>query len=590
VGILGILKAGGAYLPIDPTYPPERIRYMIEDSGLGLLLVDDTTARVFGHQASVRSGQPEDGGQTLDVGHWTSGNQPFDVLRISDDTIYASYPDTNPDVPITPDNLAYVIYTSGSTGRPKGTLLSHRGLGNLADVHHREFEMTEGKRVMQFSPFSFDASVWETVMALRNGAALVLAPQETLASGPDLLRLMKEQRITTVTLPPSLLAVLEPDDLPDLHTVIAAGEACTNEIVRKWAPGRNFFNAYGPTETTVCASMHRVDPEARYEVGPPIGKPISNFQLYVVDKYLNPQPVGVPGELLIGGVGLARGYLNRPDLTAEKFIPNPFARDDRRRTREGRPAFAQGASSRLYRTGDLVKYLPNGDIEFLGRIDHQVKVRGFRIELGEIEARLRQFPGLQDSVVIVREDKPGDKRIVAYFVPEPGVEVNPHELRQFMREVLPEYMVPSFFVQLEAMPLTPSNKIDRKALPAPDASVLAPTKEYIPPTTETEVKLAGIVAELLHIERVGLADNFFELGGHSLLATQFISRVRDVFGVEMPLRALFEHPTIGEFAMQLDIERAKGVKTAARPAIKRRDRAARRVRRSDLGPNRDNHS
>ena len=584
VGILGILKAGGAYLPIDSGYPPERIRYMIEDSGIELLLTDNFTDPLFRKMYPVK--REDATGEDFAL--------TFDVLRITGDDAYASYPDENPNLSLTPDNLAYVIYTSGSTGRPKGTLLSHRGLSNLADVHHREFEMAEGKRVLQFSPFSFDASVWETVMALRNGAALVLAPQETLASGPDLLHLMKDQRVTTVTLPPSLLAVLEPDDLPDLHTVVAAGEACTNEIVRKWAPGRHFFNAYGPTETTVCASMHRVDPEARYEVGPPIGKPISNFQLYVVDSYLNPQPIGVPGELLIGGVGLARGYLNRPDLTAERFIPNPFVRGT---TKTGR-APSQGAGrlpevkggQRLYRTGDLVKYLPNGDIEFLGRIDHQVKVRGFRIELGEIEARLRQFPGLQDSIVIVREDAPGDKRIVAYFTPEPGVEADLNQLRSFMREALPEYMVPSFFVQLEAMPLTPSNKIDRKALPAPDASVLAPTREYIPPTTETEIKLAAIIAELLHIERVGLADNFFELGGHSLLATQFISRVRDLFDVEMPLRALFEHPTIGEFAMQLDIERAKGAKTAARPAIKRRDRSARRVKRSDLDPNRDNHS
>ncbi|RUA18047.1 MAG: non-ribosomal peptide synthetase, partial [Clostridia bacterium] len=254
------------------------------------------------------------------------------------------------------------------------------------------------------------------------------------------------------------------------------------------------------------------------------------------------------------------------------------------------PGERQRAGARLYRTGDLVKYLPNGDIEFLGRIDHQVKVRGFRIELGEIEARLRQFPGLQDSVVIVREDAPGDKRIIAYFVPESGAEIDLGQLRSFMREVLPEYMVPSFFVQLEAMPLTPANKIDRKALPAPDASTLIPTREYIPPNTETEVKLTAMISELLHIEQVGLADNFFELGGHSLLATQFISRVRDAFGVEMPLRALFEHPTVGEFALQLDIERAKGEKTAARPAIKRRDRSARRAKRSDLGMDRDNHA
>jgi amino acid adenylation domain-containing protein len=473
----------------------------------------------------------------------------FDVLPISDESAFANYPDTNPNLPLTPDDLAYVIYTSGSTGRPKGTLLRHRGLGNLADVHHREFDMRQGKRVLQFSPFSFDASVWELVMALRNGAALVLAPQETLASGPELLRLIREHRITTATLPPSLLAVLDETDLPSLDTLIAAGEHCSNEIVQKWAPGRRFFNAYGPTETTVCASMYLTDPERDYPQGPPIGKPISNFQLYVLDKHGEPLPIGVPGELYIGGVGLAVAYHNRTDLTAEKFVPNPFVSDT-----DG-PSDAHRPSSRLYRSGDLVKFLPDGNIQFLGRIDHQVKVRGFRIELGEIEAALNAHPGVTDGVVIVREDRPGDKMLVAYYTA--GEEVpSPGELRAFMRQRLPEYMIPNAFVHLEAMPLTPSNKIDRKALPAPDQT-RAVEVEYVPPATETEIALAEIVAELLNLDRVGLNDNFFELGGHSLMATQFVSRVREAFGIELPLRTIFEHPSVGELAGEVDRLRAE---------------------------------
>ncbi len=531
VGILGILKAGGAYLPIDPTYPPERVRYMIDDSGIRLLLIDDSTVKVFSEQYSVNSNQ-----SMSELGdHGPVIDSTVHCLLITDDAI-DDYPDANPDLSLTPDHLAYVIYTSGSTGRPKGTLLRHRGLCNLADVHHRNFDMREGKRVLQFAPFSFDASVWETVMALRNGAALVLAPQETLASGPDLLRLIREHRITTATLPPSLLSVLDDSDLPSLDTLIAAGEHCSNELVQKWAPGRKFFNAYGPTETTVCASMYLTDPEQDYPQGPPIGKPISNFQLYVVDKNSEPLPVGVPGELLIGGVGLAVGYHHRPDLTSEKFIPNPFL------PHEG--------SRRLYRSGDLVKFLPGGDIQFLGRIDHQVKVRGFRIELGEIEAALKAHPQVAEGVVIVREDQPGNQMLAAYYVagdeaPSAG------DLRAFMRQRLPEYMIPNAFVHLEAMPLTPSNKIDRKALPAPDQTRTIEV-EYVAPTTDTEVQLAAIVAELLTLDRVGLNDNFFEMGGHSLLATQFVSRVRETFGVELPLRTIFEHPSVGELAGQVD--------------------------------------
>ena len=567
VGILGILKAGAAYLPIAPTYPAERITYMLQDSQTPVLLTQAQVLALLPAQVTQHASR----------------------LTISLDAEWpeiAKRPDTNPDGGAGTDNLAYVIYTSGSTGLPKGTMLSHRGLCNLADVHHRAFDMREGKRVLQFAPFSFDASVWEMVMALRNGAALVYAPQETLASGPDMLALLKEQVITTVTLPPSLLAVLQPEVLPDLDTVIAAGEPCSGEIVAQWSPGRRFFNAYGPTETTVCAAMFLCDPSASYPQGPPIGGPIANFELYVVDANLQPVPLGAPGELLVGGVGLARGYLGRPALTAERFIPNPFTSPP--------DGVEVATGGRLYRTGDLVRFLPGGDVEFLERLDHQVKVRGFRIELGEIEARLRQHPAIKENIVIARggDHRPSpktDKRLVAYITPKDGASIDVGEIKAFLREILPEYMIPTAFVELEALPLTPSAKIDRKALPAPETTRARLEQAYTPPNTETEKQLVEIYAELLHIDQVGIHDNFFALGGHSLLATQLISRLRDVYGVELPLRSLFEHPTVAELSMEIDVAKARGAERTT-PTIKRVARSSRRVKRSRLTPHRADHS
>jgi acyl carrier protein len=355
--------------------------------------------------------------------------------------------------------------------------------------------------------------------------------------------------VTTVTLPPSLLAVLTPSALPDLETVIAAGERCTNEIVQAWAraqrsgsegEGRRFFNAYGPTETTVCASMRRCEAGEEWPFGgPPIGKPLANFQLYVVDEHLQPQPVGVPGELLVGGPSLAQGYLNRPELTAERFVQKPGFWQ--------KPGFP--SPDRVYRTGDLVRYLPDGEIEFIGRIDDQVKVRGFRIELGEIEAVLREHGSVEDAVVAAR-----DNALIGYYIPADGRD-GPElrgELREHLRQRLPEYMVPAALVAMSAFPLTPAGKIDRKALPAADASRRDATAEYVAPRTDTEAKLAAMAGELLKVERVGVADNFFELGGHSLLATQLISRIRDELKVEVPLKALFERPTVAGLAEVID--------------------------------------
>ncbi len=570
VGILGILKAGAAYLPLDPNYPAERLAFMLEDSGIAVLLT----------QSAVLPRLPVAAGS--------------DIRAVCLDTDWpkiAAQPAAASAVLAGPDSLAYCIYTSGSTGRPKGALLAHRGLCNLADEQARRFDMRAGKRVLQFSAFSFDASVWETVMALRSGATLVLAPQETLASGPELLRLLQSARITTVTLPPSLLAVLSPSELPDLDTVIAAGERCTNEIVMQWASSRKFFNAYGPTETTVCATMRLCHAEEEWPFGgPPIGGPIANFQCYVVDPaagaILQPQPIGVPGELIIGGVGVAKGYLNRPELTAERFI----GIEDRRLKIEiaprGRnlqssifnPQSTSTAGGRLYRTGDLVRWLPTGELEFIGRIDDQVKVRGFRIELGEIEAALREHDAVREAVVAVRSDM-----LVAYYIP--AVETAPAsaELRAFLRMRLPEYMTPGAFVALEAFPLSPAGKVDRRALPAPDASRREAAAAYIAPRSETEAALAAMCEDLLAVERIGMDDNFFELGGHSLLATKLIARIRDAYQVELPLRALFEKPTVAGLAEAVDLAKATPQPSvSAAPAITARSREGRRVSRSAI--------
>jgi len=558
VGLLAIWKAGGAYLPLDPHYPAERLAFMLQDSGAPLLLTTAALAPRLPHSAAQVI--------CLDT-DWDSGT-PASVADLQSQ--------------VTPDSLAYVIYTSGSTGQPKGTLLRHRGLCNLAEAQRIQFDIQPGVRVLQFAPLSFDASVWETVMALCNGGTLVLARQAAIAG--DLIGVLRAARVNVVTLPPSVLSVLDPAGLPDLRVVVSAGEACSREIVARWAPGRRFVNAYGPTETTVCASWtvcHPADPRP-----PSIGRPIANVQLYLLDRNLQPVPVGVPGELVIGGVGVARGYLNRPELTAEKFIPFPFPL----------PGGSAGDPGRLYRTGDLCRFRPDGEVEFLGRLDQQVKVRGFRIELGEIEAALRALPGVQDAVALARDDRPGDKRLVAYLIlaedsrrttddSEPASAARLpsavlDELRDRLRARLPDYMVPSAFVRLEAFPLSPSGKVDRRALPAPDLadSVRA---AYVAPRTETERRLAAICADLLGLERVGVDDSFFELGGHSLLATQLVSRVRAQFQVELPLRSLFEHPTVAGLAEVID-QSPRTDPDRQPPAITARPREGRRVRRADL--------
>lgn len=522
VAILGVQKAGGAYLPIDPTYPEDRIEFMLRDSRLKVLL---TQANIL-PRLPINKLEQEPIILCLD----TEWEQEISAL-----------PTTNVHSDVVSENIAYVIYTSGSTGLPKGTMLRHNGLSNLAEAQRLAFGIALGSRILQFSPLSFDASVWETFMALANGATLCLAKQEVLASGIKLADLLSEQAITNVTLPPSVLRVLPQGEFPALSTVIAAGEACTPDLVERWAPERDFFNAYGPTETTVCASMYLCDENDT--LPPPIGRPIANTKLYILDEKLFPLPVGVPGELHVSGVSVARGYLRRPEMTAQKFVPDPFS---------------SVPGSRLYKTGDLVRYRRDGNIEFLGRIDQQVKVRGFRIELGEVENALNDSPLVREGVVVAREDVPGDTRLVAYVVRNDmdslGGEngFNVAEVRSSMRNILPEYMVPSIFIVLDELPYTPSGKVDKRALPPPDTDRPVLESVYVAPRTEIEKFLVRISEELLGIEKVGINDNFFELGGHSLLATQFISRVREDLGVELELRQFFETPTVAELGQAVE--------------------------------------
>jgi amino acid adenylation domain-containing protein len=506
VGLLGILKAGGAYVPLDPTYPQERLAYMLSDSLLSVLLT----------QEKLVADLPE---HTADV-----------VCLDSQWGVISCESQENPVSGVQASNLAYVIYTSGSTGKPKGVLVVQQGLCNLAQAQIRLFDVNLDSRVLQFASFSFDASIWEVVMALCSGARLCLGTKKSLLPGPNLMQFLRTYNITHVTLPPSALAVVSYEELPALRTIVVAGEACSPDLVAQWSKNRRFFNAYGPTESTVCATVAEWTDSSSQ---PSIGRPIANTQIYILDSHLQPVPIGVIGELYIGGAGLARGYLNRPELTQEKFIVNPFSQE-------------QGA--RLYKTGDLARYLPNDNIEFLGRIDQQVKIRGFRIELLEIEAILSQHPSVKQVLVIDREDVPGDKRLVAYIVHDQEQVPKVSELRCLLKEKLPDYMMPSAFVMLEAMPLTPNGKVNRKALPAPDTIRPDLEESFVSPRTTVEEVLAGIWSEVLRLKQIGIHDNFFHLGGHSLATTQILSRVRDVFQVELPFDSFFESPTIANLA------------------------------------------
>ncbi|MEO1763861.1 MAG: amino acid adenylation domain-containing protein [Cyanobacteria bacterium J06629_18] len=559
VAMLAIHKAGGAYVPLDPAYPIERLAFMVEDAQISLLLTHGKTQEVAEqiiiNPFSTKLGKDKKTAETLRTQRRRE-EEEFGVIPVQRERIVINL-DTfwqdnnsisqnyqNPQSGVTTDNLAYLIYTSGSTGKPKGVLIPHRGLTNLTEDKIRVCDVDSDSCILQFFSFSFDASIPEIIMALASGAKLCLASLEDVIPGLPLLKLLREKQVTHITITPSALSALPVEELPALKMVLVGGEAPSPELITKWSQGRKFINAYGPTEVTVNASMvecgngHPITPVLRSS---------TNKQLYILDNNLQPLPVGVLGELHIAGVGLARGYLNRPDLTAEKFIPNPFLSPSSPST----PS-APSAPSALYKTGDLACYLPDGSIKLFGRIDNQVKIRGFRIEIGEIEALLNQYPGIQTSVVIVREDNPGDKRLVAYIVPENQTKIpTSSELRRVLKEKLADYMIPAAFVVLDVLPLTPNGKVDTKSLPIPDWSANK-SSEFVSPRTPTEEKLVNIFTSVLELETVGVEDDFFELGGHSLLATKLIAQLLKEFDVEITVIDLFEAPTVAELAQRVD--------------------------------------
>ncbi|HEU4881105.1 MAG TPA: amino acid adenylation domain-containing protein, partial [Longimicrobium sp.] len=512
VSLLAILKAGGAYVPLDPGLPTERLAYMLDDSGVPLVLT----------QAALRESVP--------------AREGVAVLAVDDaaEEIAAESAE-NLAGGVGPDSLAYVIYTSGSTGRPKGVMNAHRGVVNRLVWMQAQFGIGADDVVLQKTPFGFDVSVWEFFWPLQQGAGLVMARPDGHRDPAYLRDVIEREGVTTLHFVPSMLQTfveaVEAGCCASLRNVVCSGEALPPALVDRFYDRFTgpvvLTNLYGPTEAAVDVSFWTCPRDESAGVVP-IGRPVWNTALYVLDASLKPVPVGVPGELYIGGVQVARGYLGRAAMTAERFVPDPFS--------------AEGGA-RLYRTGDRARWRADGAIEYLGRLDFQVKVRGFRIELGEIEAALRQAPGVRDCTVVVRDDESGDRRLVAYVV---GA-VEADALRDRLRQSLPEYMVPAAFVSLDALPLTANGKLDRKALPAPEGDAYA-RRSYESPLGEVEVALAEIWSELLGVEQVGRRDNFFELGGHSLLAIRLIERMRRV-GLYMEVRALFTTPVLAELAL-----------------------------------------
>ncbi|MDQ7727806.1 non-ribosomal peptide synthetase [Halomonas sp. SpR8] len=503
VGLLGILKAGGAYVPLDPDYPSDRLAYMVEDSGIKLLL----TQR-----------------HLVDALPLTDGLSVIELDQL-DVTDHAS---TNPQVALHGEYLAYVIYTSGSTGRPKGVANRHHALTNRLQWMQEAYGLTADDAVLQKTPFSFDVSVWEFFWPLMQGARLVMAPPGAHREPGQLVELIRTHGITTLHFVPSMLQAFlahgEVETCTNLTRLVCSGEALPTELqnqVLARLPHTGLYNLYGPTEAAIDVTHWTCQDDGRNQVA--IGQPIAGIRTYVLDGDLNLAPPGVAGELYLGGAGLARGYLHRPDLTSERFVADPFAQ-----------------SERLYRTGDLVRWREDGQLEYLGRLDHQVKIRGLRIELGEIEAELLSQPEIRESVVVAQEG-PGGSRLVAYVVPQTNSEFDTSSLRETLGQKLPDYMVPGVVVTLEALPLNANGKVDRKALPAPD---LVGSSQYEPPQGEVEEALAEIWSEILGIEQVGRYDNFFELGGHSLSALRVQSRVEENFDIRLPLRSYFERATL----------------------------------------------
>ncbi len=524
IATLGILKAGGAYLPIEPSYPEERIRFMVEDTSISVLLTQQQLEQRFA---------------------------PYQLTTLALDKDWAiieNEPVTNPGLDIDTHTLAYIIYTSGSTGKPKGVMIRHSNVVNYVHYARELFKISPEDRVLQFASISFDAAAEEIYPALTGGATLVLRNDAMISSASTFLNSCERFGITVIDLPTAywhqIHSEIKEHNIPlpsGLRLVIIGGERAIPEYILEWQKtyGKSvrLLNTYGPTETTIVATVWELPPhgkDAPFLREVPIGKPVDNVQAYVLDRNLQPVPLGVPGELVIGGAGVAAGYLNRPELSNEKFLPNPFLK-----------------KSRIYRTGDLVRFLKDGNIEFLGRIDQQVKIRGFRIELGEVEAAIRRLPHIEDVVLLAREDTPGERRLVAYFVPESGKEISAASIRSALKEALPDYMVPAFFIPLDKIPISSVGKTDYRALPAPDSGRPELEKEFVAPRNELENFLAKLLQDVLKIEKVGIHDNFFELGGDSLKAAIFINSLQQELDEILYVVVLFDNQTIEELATYL---------------------------------------
>jgi amino acid adenylation domain-containing protein len=519
VAALAVWKAGGAYVPMDPAYPADRLKFMLSDAQAPVLLTESSYAGRLGRlkqkivdprsfECNGRTGEPAAGG-------------------------------------VEPSQLAYVIYTSGSTGTPKGVEITHAGLANLVGWHQSAFAVTAADRASHVAGLGFDAAVWELWPYLANGASVHLADDAIRSSAELLKDWLVARRITISFVPTPIAERLITSDWPSdaqLRILLTGGDA-----LHHYPSGDLPFvviNNYGPTECTVVATSGQVLPADQSGVLPSIGRPIENTQIYLLDEGLNPAPDGQTGEIHIGGASLARGYHKRPDLTAEKFVPNPFSAEP---------------DARLYKTGDLARWLPDGSLEFVGRVDDQIKIRGYRIEPNEIVSALSRRAEIRDCMVVAREDTPGDKRLVAYVVLADSACPAHAELSEFLRGSLPEYMLPAAYVRMDELPLTLNGKIDRTTLPAPDAGNTLPQEAVSEgPQTPTEQRLVEILTGLLKVENIGRTDNFFMLGGHSLLGAQLIAQIRNIFGVEMSLRSLFDSPEVATLSAEIDRIAASG--------------------------------
>lgn len=523
IGIMGILKAGGAYVPMDPAYPRERLEYILKDTKVSVVLT----------QSWVREKLPEMGRQVIEL----------DYI----DEFVEGYPVGNLEALSGPHNLAYVIYTSGSTGKPKGVMIENKSLVNYALWCENAYPDVDKKGSVVHSPIVFDMSITSIFYPLISGNFVRIIAQKY--DPESLIEAFKQENFFSfVKMTPSHLKLISGNSSlvlkGEAKFLIFGGEELKGDDILFWQKYRKktvLFNQYGPTEATVACTIYEIPENNNMLKSIPIGKPIWNTSLYILDDTLHPVPIGVIGELYIGGDCLARGYLNRPDLTAERFIPNPFMTEEDR---------IQNHNTRLYRTGDLCRYLEDGNIQYIGRIDHQVKIRGFRIELGEIEATLLSNPAIKEVVVMAREDEPDSKRLVAYYVVTPGAAIEPSALRDYLKSSLPDYMIPSFFVPLEAMPLAPNGKLDRHALPTPEGSEIR--REYVAPRTPTEEALVEIWQDILRFDRIGVNDNFFEMGGDSLKSIRVISRIKQQNSIEIPYRYFFENPIISELSNYID--------------------------------------